>query len=87
MVEETTAATQNLAREVQQLARAFASFRIGEGNVRQGRAGVSGQGHALDFGPAQVAVPRPAPAAPRPAPRLPARGNLAEQIDADWSEF
>jgi len=74
MVEETTAATQSLAREVGMLAKAFGSFQI------------NSTGNAPSYTPIERAVPfaRQRPPAPRPAPVI---GNLAVSNDQDWSEF
>ena len=78
MVEETTAATELLAKEAEELFRAFSTFQIDAAGSRR---------------PAMVptvVAPRPAPM-PAPAPRAAApipqvMGNLALSDD-DWSEF
>ena len=76
MVEETTAATEMLAREAQQLFEAFSIFKVEDGLSRGG----------------PVATPRTQPArrlqpAPMPAPRM-VVGNLAVHAsEDDWSEF
>jgi len=80
MVEETTAASAMLAQEARQMADAFATFTIDDGD------------RARPTPARQSASPRPAPrfiatqpaARSRPAPR--SSGNLALSDD-DWSEF
>ena len=73
MVEETTAATELLAKEAEELFRAFSAFRVDD-NVRSVPMAAS----------PVVAMPRAAPARSAPPPTV---GNLAIQADDDWSEF
>lgn len=73
MVEETTAATQMLAREAQQLFEAFSNFKVNDAPPPSRAA-------------PQPRAPA-APRARRPAPQM-VVGNLAMQSQADdWSEF
>ena len=88
MVEETTAATQALAKEAEQLSEAFASFRIGQPQTR--RDSWLRPAEPLRF-TARAAPRRPAPppvsAAPVTGPATThSSGNLALKDD-DWSEF
>jgi methyl-accepting chemotaxis protein len=80
MVEQTTAATELLAKEAEDLYRAFSAFQVDTGSARRPSAPVV---HAM---PVQHRAPAPRPAA-RPAPQPQVIGNLAVQGDDDWSEF
>ncbi|MCT2401363.1 methyl-accepting chemotaxis protein [Novosphingobium mangrovi (ex Huang et al. 2023)] len=76
MVEETTAATEMLAREAQQLFEAFSTFKVDDSLPR-----------TRTVSPSSIR-----PAAVQPAPRPAARprlvGNLAvKTVEDDWSEF
>ncbi|RZJ99463.1 MAG: methyl-accepting chemotaxis protein [Novosphingobium sp.] len=74
MVEQTTAATELLAKEAEELFRAFSTFQIDAAGSRR---------------PTMVSAPAPRAAPPRqmsaPVPQV--MGNLALQSDDDWSEF
>jgi methyl-accepting chemotaxis protein len=77
MVEETTAATEMLAREAQQLFEAFSIFKVDDSAPVPMRA----------TAPTPLPAPR-ARSAPKPAAAPPVMGNLAVQANADdWSEF
>lgn len=79
MVEETTAATEMLAREAQQLFEAFSTFKVDDSPSYRKAS------------PAPAAVSRPAPRpvqAPKAAAAPRVVGNLAVQAsEDDWSEF
>ena len=83
MVEETTAATQMLAREAEQLFEAFAIFKVDD----QGMQGSATPGAKPSMAP--TPKPAPMPAARRASAPAPAVvGNLAiAQDEDDWSEF
>ncbi len=74
MVEQTTAATELLAKEAEELFRAFSTFQIDAGNTARR--------------PTMVPTPmaRPAPRQIKASPPQ-VMGNLAIQTDDDWSEF
>jgi methyl-accepting chemotaxis protein len=72
MVEQTTAATELLAKEAEELFRAFSTFKVDD-SVRRAQAASA----------PVMAIPRAAP--PRQV-HAPVVGNLAVQTD-DWSEF
>ncbi|SFF91953.1 methyl-accepting chemotaxis protein [Novosphingobium sp. CF614] len=71
MVEETTAATEMLAREAQQLFEAFSTFKVDDGGASRGRP---------------VAAQRRRPAPVRSAPRVVGNLAVQSGAD-DWSEF
>lgn len=75
MVEQTTAATELLAKEAEELHRAFSIFKVDAGAVRRAAAPAAPVVHTM---------PRAPQARPAPAPIV---GNLAIQSDDDWSEF
>ncbi|MFA7601412.1 MAG: methyl-accepting chemotaxis protein [Novosphingobium sp.] len=75
MVEETTAATELLAKEAEDLFRTFSAFKVDDGH---GRTSVPASAPV-------VTIPRAA--SPRPASIPAVAGNLAIQSDDDWSEF
>jgi methyl-accepting chemotaxis protein len=72
MVEQTTAATELLAKEAEELFRAFSTFKVDD-TVRRAPAAAP-----------VMTIPRAAPS--RPVVHAPVSGNLAVQTD-DWSEF
>ena len=77
MVEETTAATEMLAREAQQLFEAFSIFKVDDSAPIPMRAAA----------PTPLPAPR-AKSAPKPVAAPPVVGNLAVQANEDdWSEF
>lgn len=77
MVEETTAATEMLAREAQQLFEAFSIFKVDDSAPIPMRAAA----------PTPLPAPR-AKSAPKPVSAPPVVGNLAVQANEDdWSEF
>ncbi|MBW8753966.1 MAG: CHASE3 domain-containing protein [Sphingomonadales bacterium] len=80
MVEQTTAATELLAKEAEELFRAFSAFKVD-----------AGQGHGQARGPAAAAASvvraMPRPPQSRPVPVQQVAGNLAIQSDDDWSDF
>ena len=80
MVEQTTAATELLAKEAEELFRAFSAFKVDAGSGhRPAAAAMTPVVHTM---PVQHRAPPP-----RPAPPPPVIGNLAVQSDDDWSEF
>ncbi|HEX8056354.1 MAG TPA: methyl-accepting chemotaxis protein [Novosphingobium sp.] len=79
MVEQTTAATELLAKEAEDLYRAFSAFQVDAGSARRAATPAAPVVHAM---PVQHRAPPP-----RPAPPPPVVGNLAVQSDDDWSEF
>jgi len=75
MVEQTTAATELLAKEAEELFRTFSVFKVDAGQGQR-PAAATGVVHAM-----------PRPAQPRPMPVQQIAGNLAIQADEDWSDF